>query len=663
MNVDDGRRRVIIEGISPEIDCGRFPIKRVPGEIVVVEADIFGDGHDAIAATLFYRSERDAEWSAIPMEALGNDRWRASFATGGVGRMRYTLEAWVDHFLTWRRDLKKRIDAGQDLAVPLEIGAGLVREAAGRASGSDAKQLRRLADQVAGTTAPGPSFERLLDHEVVPLMERWPDLRFSTRYGKELEIIVDPPRARFSTWYEMFPRSTAREPGQHGTFADAERRLNYIASMGFDVVYLPPIHPIGKINRKGKNNAVVARAGEPGSPWAIGSAAGGHTAIHPELGTAEDFRHFVAASRDRGIDVALDIAFQAAPDHPWVEEHPSWFLWRPDGKVQYAENPPKKYEDIYPFHFETEDWRELWEGLRDVFQHWIDEGVTIFRVDNPHTKPLPFWEWCIADLKAKHPELIFLAEAFTRPRIMYRLAKAGFTQSYTYFAWRTAGWELREYFTELTRSEVAEYFRPNVWPNTPDILTETLQHGGRPAFIVRLVLAATLASSYGIYGPAFELGEHRPRSAGSEEYLDSEKYEVRFWNLEDPRSISELIARVNRMRREHEALQSNDTLVFHGCDNEEILVYSKTSPDRSESIVVTVNLDPYNPQAGWTDLDLESLGIDQGQPFQVHDLLTEARYVWHGPRNYVELNPHVVPAHIFLVRHRVRSERDFEYYL
>ncbi|HEY0593748.1 MAG TPA: alpha-1,4-glucan--maltose-1-phosphate maltosyltransferase [Thermoanaerobaculia bacterium] len=663
MNLDDGRRRVIIEGVSPEIDCGRFPIKRVPGEPVVVEADIFADGHDVLAANLLYKAAGDPKWTSVPMKELVNDRWRGEFLAGGVGRMRYSLEARVDHFATWRRDLGKRIAAQQDLDVPLRIGAALVRAASDRARGADAKLLRELAAQLEKTTAAGPALERLLAHESAPMMERWPDLSHSTRYGRELEIVVDPPLARFSTWYEMFPRSTAREPGKHGTFADAERRLPYVESMGFDVVYLPPIHPIGTTNRKGKNNAVIARPGEPGSPWAIGAAEGGHTAVHPELGTIEDFRRFVAAARNRGLEVALDIAFQASPDHPWAAEHPSWFLWRPDGRVQYAENPPKKYEDIYPFHFETDDWKELWEGLRDVFLHWIREGVTVFRVDNPHTKPLPFWEWCIGEIKSEHPEVIFLSEAFTRPRIMYRLAKAGFTQSYTYFAWRNTAWELREYFTELTQTEVAEYFRPNVWPNTPDILTEYLQHGGRSAFVIRLVLAATLAASYGIYGPPFEVGEHVPRNPGSEEYLDSEKYEIRFWNLDDPRSISELIARVNGIRRAHDALQSNGSLTFHGFDNEAVLVYSKTSRDGSESILVTVSLDPYNTQSGWTNLDLEALGLDPAQPFQVHDLLTEARYSWHGPRNYVELNPHVVPAHIFLLRHRVRSERDFEYYL
>ncbi|MGH9458921.1 MAG: alpha-1,4-glucan--maltose-1-phosphate maltosyltransferase [Thermoanaerobaculia bacterium] len=663
MKPDDGRKRVIVEGVRPEIDAGRFPIKRVPREPVVVEADIFTDGHDSISARLLWKREGATSWTEVPMEALVNDRWRASFVPEELGRYLYTLEAWVDHYLTWRRDLRKRLDAGQELDVPLQIGAKLVRDAAARAGGADAKALESLAKRLEKSTGGAAELEDLLDREITPLALRHPDRRWATRYPRELGVVVDPPRARFSAWYEMFQRSTAAEPGRHGTFRDAERRLPYIASMGFDVLYLPPIHPIGETKRKGKNNAVVAEPDDVGSPWAIGASEGGHTAVHPELGTLDDFRRFVEAARGHGIEVALDIAFQTSPDHPWVDEHPDWFLWRPDGTVQYAENPPKKYEDIYPFYFETEKWDELWEGLRDVFLHWISQGVRIFRVDNPHTKPLPFWEWCIGEIKRRHPDTIFLAEAFTRPRIMYWLAKAGFTQSYTYFAWRNTSQELREYFTELTRTEVKEYFRPNVWPNTPDILTEHLQHGGRPAFIARLVLAATLAASYGIYGPAYELGEHVPRHSGSEEYLDSEKYQLRFWTLDDPRSIAELIARVNRIRREHDALQSNDSLVFHGCDNDQILVYSKTNVERTETILTVVNVDPYHPQAGWTDLDLPAIGLEWDRQFQVHDLLTNARFNWHGPRNYVDLNPHVVPAHVFRVRHRMRSERDFDYYL
>jgi len=662
MTQSDGRRRVIIEGVRPEVDAGRFPIKRVAGESVVVEADIFTDGHDAISAVLLWRRKGEPAWNEAPMVALVNDHWRGSFPVDELGEMEYTLEAWVDHYLTWRRDLRKRIDAQQDLTVPLQIGAGYVRDAAKRAKGRPSNHLAQLAEDLEKETDVD-AIERLVEHEITPLMDLWPDRKFATRYGRELGVVVDRPRARFSTWYELFPRSTSPQPGRHGTFRDTERRLPYIASMGFDVLYLPPIHPIGETKRKGKNNAVAAEPGDVGSPWAIGGPEGGHTSIHPELGTREDFRHLVEAAKQHGIEIALDIAFQASPDHPWVEEHPDWFLHRPDGSVQFAENPPKKYEDIYPFYFENEGWKKMWEGLRDVFLHWTGEGVRIFRVDNPHTKPLPFWEWCIAEVKKRHPDAIFLAEAFTRPRIMYYLAKAGFTQSYTYFAWRSASWELREYFTELTRTPVAEYFRPNVWPNTPDILTEELQHGGRPVFMSRLILAATLAASYGIYGPAFELGEHLPRNPGSEEYLDSEKYQLRSWNLEDPRSISELIARVNRIRREHEALQTNATLQFHASDNDAILAYSKTDDARSETLLMAVNLDPHNVQGGFIHLDLEALGLEPGRGFQAHDLLTDARYSWSGPDNFVQLDPQSVPAHIFRIRHHIRSERDFEYYL
>ncbi|HUP64800.1 MAG TPA: maltotransferase domain-containing protein [Thermoanaerobaculia bacterium] len=657
----DGRDRVLIEGVKPQIDCGRFPIKRVTGESIEVEADIFADGHDSISAVLLWRRAGDHDWTEVAMEPLGNDHWTASFPASELGPMVYTIEAWIDHFLTWTKELSKRIAAGQDIAIPLSIGARQLREAAARAKGTDRTLLETLASRLEKSSP--EDVEILVASQAAPLMERYPDRSRSTRFPRELEVFVERPRARFSTWYEMFPRSTSPDPGRHGTFRDAEKHLPTIAAMGFDVLYLPPIHPIGQTKRKGKNNAVEAADGDVGSPWAIGASEGGHTAIHPGLGTLADFQHFTEAARAHGIEVALDIAFQTSPDHPWVKEHPDWFLWRPDGTVQFAENPPKKYEDIYPFHFESEKWKELWEGLRDVFLYWIEQGIRIFRVDNPHTKPLPFWEWCIGQIRTKHPDVIFLAEAFTRPRLMYWLAKAGFTQSYTYFAWRNESWELREYFTELTRTEVREYFRPNVWPNTPDILTEFLQHGGRPAFVQRLILAATLSASYGIYGPAYEMGEHLPRHEGSEEYLDSEKYQIRRWALEDARPMRELIARVNRIRREHEALQTNTTLTFHESNNDQLLVYSKTSPDGRESILTVVSVDPFNVQAGTIELDLEVLGIEPGQSFQVHDLLTDARYSWHGPGNYVELNPHVVPAHIFLVRHRVRSERDFDYYL
>jgi starch synthase (maltosyl-transferring) len=475
--------------------------------------------------------------------------------------------------------------------------------------------------------------------------------------------VVERDKARFSTWYEMFPRSCAPVPGQHGTLADCEARLPYIAQMGFDVLYLPPLHPIGTVHRKGRNNAVVAAAHDPGSPWAIGAAAGGHKAVHPQLGTLEDLRRLVTRAHEYGIEVALDIAFQCAPDHPYVQEHPEWFRWRPDGTVQYAENPPKKYEDIYPFDFDTPHWQALWEELKSVLDFWIEHGVRIFRVDNPHTKPLRFWEWLIGAVQATHPEVIFLAEAFTRPKIQYELAKRGFTQSYTYFAWRHTKEELSGYFTELTRTTVREYFRPNLWPNTPDILTEYLQHGGRPAFMIRLVLAATLGASYGIYGPAFELGEHLPREEGSEEYLDSEKYELRHWDLEKPDSLRDFIARVNRIRRDNPALQSNQGLQFHPVDNPELLCFSKYNAEHANAILVVVNLSPYHAHSGWVELQLDALGLDARQPYQMHDELSNARYLWHGTRNYLEIDPQVVPAHIFRIRHRLRSERDFEYFL
>jgi starch synthase (maltosyl-transferring) len=439
-------------------------------------------------------------------------------------------------------------------------------------------------------------------------------------------------------------------PGRHGTFRDVIARLPYVAGMGFDVLYLPPIHPIGRTHRKGPNNTVVCGADDVGSPWAIGSSEGGHTAIHPLLGSFRDFRRLVAAAREHGLEIALDIAFQCSPDHPWVRRHPDWFRKRPDGTIQYAENPPKKYQDIYPLDFASPDWPGLWAACRDVIRFWIGEGVRIFRVDNPHTKPFDFWEWLIREIRRKHPDVLFLSEAFTRPKVMHRLAKLGFTQSYTYFAWRNGAWELREYLTELTRTEAAEFFRPSFWPNTPDILTEIHQTGGRPAFAARFVLAATLASAYGIYGPAFELGENRPLVPGKEEYLDSEKYQIRHWDLDRPGSLRDLIARVNRIRREHPALQRNDGLLFFTADNEQLLCYAKRTDDRSDVILVVVNLDPHRVQAGWVTLDPGAIGVAPEAPFEVHDLLTGARYPWRGPRNYVELDPRDRPAHVFHVR-------------
>lgn len=681
-----GRSRVEIEGVRPEIDGGRFPIKRVTGESVLVEADIFCDGHDVIRAMLKYRREHQAvasqapatavaaagartepedsaEWLEVPMTPLVNDRWRAKFDVELEGVYSYTITAWIDRFFTWHHDLRKRVAARQVTAVDLAIGAKLIEAAAPRAEDDDRQRLAEWARRLRHEEALKHTGQISEDPELQALMRKYPNRDLATTYRHELKVRVDRERARFSAWYEMFPRSAADEPGRHGTFKDVQARLPYVSAMGFDVLYLPPIHPVGQSFRKGKNNTTEAAPDDVGSPWAIGAKEGGHKSILPELGTLEDFRQLVESAREQGLEVALDVAFQCSPDHPYVKEHPTWFRARPDGTIQYAENPPKKYQDIYPFDFETEDWEALWKELKSIFDYWIEQGVHIFRVDNPHTKPFRFWEWCIGAIKREHPDVLFLAEAFTRPKIMYRLAKLGFTQSYTYFAWRNTREELQQYVTELTTTQVREFFRPNFWPNTPDILTEYLQVGGRGAFMARLVLAATLSSNYGIYGPPFEHCWSAPAKPGSEEYLHSEKYEFHHHNLKRPDSLKDFIARVNRLRHEHKVLQETNNIRLHRADNDELLCFSKTTDDLNEIILVVVNLDPHHRQAGFVELPLEELKLDDTHPYQVHDLLSEARFLWHGARNYVELDPQSVPAHIFQVRRRVRTERDFEYYL
>jgi starch synthase (maltosyl-transferring) len=622
-------QRVVIRGVTPELECGRFAIKRITGESVTVEADIFADGHDSVAAVVRYRHEDDEAWSEVAMQELGNDHWRAAFAVDYLGEYLYTITAWIDTFRTWYNDFQKRIAANSDVDVDLQIGADLLRSLAKAASADDAKKLKSLATRLRPQD---------VNQQVLDLAARYPDLRDATYY-KELRVAVDPVKAGFSTWYEMFPRS-------YGTFKECEAILPEIAAMGFDVLYFPPVHPIGRAFRKGKNNTTAAEPGEPGSPWAIGAAEGGHKSILPELGTLEDFRQLVAEAGKAGIDIALDIAYQCSPDHPYVKERPEWFRHRPDGTIQYAENPPKKYQDIYPFEFESVAWRSLWEELKSIVEFWIEQGVRVFRVDNPHTKPFDFWEWMIRDLKRKHPDLIFLSEAFTRPNVMYRLAKLGFTQSYTYFTWRNTKKELADYFTELTATEVRDFFRPNLWPNTPDILHEYLQTGGRPAFMVRLVLAATLGSNYGIYGPAYELCERVPRESGSEEYLNSEKYEIKKRNLYDPSSLRPFISRVNAIRRENRALQSNDGLRFHETSNPHLIAYSKQSADKKSLILTVVNLDPNWSQSGFLQLPLDELGIDVRKPYRMVDLMTGASFMWQGERNYVELRPQELPAHI-----------------
>ena len=644
-------RRVVIERVEPEVDGGRFPIKRTVGEEVQVRADIYADGHDLLGAMLLYRTAGESAWAEVPMRMVNNDRWGARFRVKTLGRYVYTIVAWVDAFRTWSADLQKRAAAGQDIAVDVLIGAEIVRAAGGRACGSDAKKLAEVAAKLKESAKENreTAMRFALDAELTSLVNASRDRTADARYEKELAVVVDPEKARFSAWYEMFPRSCTTDPKRHGTFRDCIDRLPYIAGMGFDILYLPPIHPIGRAERKGKNNSTTPLPGEPGSPWAIGATEGGHKAIHPQLGSLEDLKDLVGKAKELGIDVALDIAYQCSPDHPYVKEHREWFRERPDGTVQYAENPPKKYQDIYPFNFDTGHARELWEELKSIVVYWIEQGIHVFRVDNPHTKPFAFWEWMIGEVKRDHPETIFLSEAFTRPKVMYQLAKLGFTQSYTYFAWKNTSWEIAEYFTELEEGGILEYFRPNLWPNTPDILNEYLQKSGRPGFMARLILATTLGASYGIYGPAFELCESRAVRDGSEEYLDSEKYQIRVWDINNPNSLRDLITHMNRIRRGSPALHQNTGLKFHPVDNTQMIAYSKVCDDPADMIFVVVNLDPHSRQAGWVNVDVDALHLGSEESYQVHDLLTDARYVWHGSRNFVDLNPSIVPAHIFRV--------------
>jgi starch synthase (maltosyl-transferring) len=653
----EGRKRVIIEEITPQLDCGRYPAKRILGDAVTVTAAVFGDGHDHVAGHLLYRPASEKDWRHTPLTPLTNDLWSATFTVDQLGDWSYAVEAWIDHFDTWCADLRKRLAVqsdmdkplsstkSQDIPLALRTGALLLEQVAQRAKtpdgqllGETAANLKRLAESNA------TRYEYPLSEEIILLAAQYPDLSLATRCP-ELHLWVDRERARYSTWYELFPRSASPDPTRHGTFADVQLLLPSIAEMGFDVLYLPPIHPIGAAFRKGPNNSVTSAPDDPGSPWAIGSREGGHKSIHAQLGTLSDFKDLVSGAHDRGMEIALDIAFQCSPDHPWVDEHPEWFLRRPDGSIQYAENPPKKYQDIYPLNFESGDWRGLWEALRDVFTYWIRHDVRIFRVDNPHTKALPFWEWCIAEIHKKDPDVIFLAEAFTRPHVMYSLAKSGFSQSYTYFTWRNTKDELQQYFEEITKPPVTDFFHPNLWPNTPDILHAALQNGGRPAFMQRLILAATLGANYGVYGPAYELCENVPAKPGSEEYFNSEKYEIRRWDRTSVHSLAPLITLINRIRRENPALQSDGSLHFHSVDNPNILCYSKSDGDNR--ILIAINLDPTQEQAGWIDLDLKQLAVPHNENYEIEDLLTNVRYQWRDRSNYVALRPDVMPAHIF----------------
>lgn len=667
--------RPIVREVRPQVDGGRRPAKATVGEQLRIEADAFIDGHDALWCEVRFRHESNRRWTTDRLQASFDDHWYGSLPVTATGRYQFMVRARVDAFARWRDELRAWAEAGEDISDHLATGADLIEAAAARARAVERRKLEELGSAVRNaprgleTLVPPGKATRLQDAHS-PKEATLHAILLSSRLASVMGPLADPetttdsatyevmaeiPKARFSTWYEMFPRSASTSA--HGTFADVRTRLDYVEKMGFDVLYLPPIHPIGVTSRKGPNGAPTAGPEDVGSPWAIGAKSGGHTSIHPQLGTLADFRDLLEDAASRGIDVAIDLAFQAAPDHPWVREHPSWFRHGPDGRIRYAENPPKRYEDIYPFDFESRDWRELWTALLDVVWFWIDQGVKIFRVDNPHTKPFAFWEWLLGCVREEAPNTIFLSEAFTRPRVMEHLARLGFTQSYTYFAWRTSKWDIETYFTDLTKSELAYFFRPNLWPNTPDILTDELQTGGRAAFISRLVLAATLSSSYGIYGPAFELQEHSPRAQGSEEYLRSEKYELRTWDIESPSSLRDLIALVNRIRREHDALQYNDTLRFHWTDNDALIAYSKARDlDTDRDLVLTVvNLDHHHVQSGWIGLDLEAMGLRADLPYVAHDLLSDARYVWTGGSNFVKLDPSSAPCHIFALSQPARG--------
>ena len=648
--------RLVIEYVTPELDAGRFPVKRIVGDLCEIGADIFKDGHEVLAGHVRYRVPGDTGWRFTALAYLpDDDRWYATLPLDRIGRWEFTVEAWTDLFGSWRSDLRKKLDADQAVGSELLEGAAQIRDAARRSKfGEGRKSLEAAATLLEDRSVDeGIRAQTGLAPELLVLMEAHFVPRDLTGYGRILPITVDRERAGFAAWYEMFPRSQTTDPTRHGTFRDAERSLPRIAELGFDVIYLPPIHPIGNTFRKGPNNSLVAGPDDPGSPWAIGSELGGHEAIDPRLGTVEDFEHFVEAAEGLGLEVALDYALQCSPDHPWVKEHPEWFFIRSDGTIKYAENPPKKYQDIYPINFWCEDRAGLWEACKEVLEVWIDRGVRTFRVDNPHTKPFAFWEWMIGDIQRTRPDIIFLAEAFTRPKKMRSLAKLGFTQSYTYFTWKNSSSELIEYFTELTQTEMVEYFRGNLFANTPDILHEYLQHGGPPAFHVRLILAATLLPIYGIYS-GYELFENTPVKANSEEYLDSEKYQIRVRDWNSAPNLNAQIQLMNRMRREHPSLQVCDNLRFHLSENPEILFYSKldpngTGPGARDDLLIAVNTDPMRPHHTMVSVPLDLLGIPEHRPYKVEDLLTGARYTWQGSRNYVRLDPAYQVAHVLRV--------------
>ncbi|MEI6256649.1 MAG: maltotransferase domain-containing protein [Planctomycetota bacterium] len=618
------RRRVAIDRVSPEVNGGRFAVKRVRGDEVVVEADIVCDGHDELDCRLHIRHGDTGQWTVLPMECVGNDLWRASFIADRIGLWHYFLTARSDSFATWLRDLGRREAAGDALQVDLVAGSQIVAAAAHAAPAAVATEIERLALQIQT-----PAWRDVVHSDRLrELISLYGDRRDETQLDPPRAIWADRARARLSSWYEVFPRSWSRVPGKHGTLADLVERLDYVRWLGFDVLYLAPIHPIGKAFRKGRNNSLEAGSDDVGSPWGIGGPEGGHTALHSQLGTFDDFERLRTSAEAIGIELALDLAVQCSPDHPWVLEHPEWFRQRADGTIQYAENPPKKYQDIVPFDFQCEQWRQLWEALLGVVRFWVEKGVRIFRVDNPHTKPFAFWEWLITDIHCTHPDVLFLAEAFTRPKAMYRLAKLGFSQSYTYFTWRTEKQEIADYFSEVSTPPVAEFFRPNFWPNTPDILHESLQQGGRPMFLVRLALAALSVGNWGIYGPAMELLEAAAIKPGSEEYLNSEKYEIRQWNLEAPESLAPFIRRINEIRREEPSLARVRPPLMQQIDDPQLLAWCRYDRLSGNCVLVVVNLQPGTPRTGRLTLDSHSLDLQGIESLAAHDLLDGGEHAW-----------------------------------
>ncbi|MCE6987626.1 alpha-1,4-glucan--maltose-1-phosphate maltosyltransferase [Dyadobacter sp. CY323] len=646
MSVTDGRKRVVITNVTPQVEAGRFPARRAIGESVHFSADIFGDGHDVVAAAVVYKHKSDTLWEEIPMHLVINDRWEAMWRPGKMGFYEYRFTGWIDHFTTWKNGLVKKLNANQDISVEILIGVEILEEASALANAE--ADFSSWIGQFKTSQNPENAVNLAISDELAEAMSK---IRYTDRitvYDQTFNLEIERKKAGFSAWYELFPRSASAFPDSHGTFRDVINLLPNVAKMGFDTLYFPPVHPIGELKRKGKNNSLTPSETDPGSPWAIGNRLGGHKAVHPELGTIEDFSELVSEAKKLDIEIAMDIAYQCAPDHPYVKDHPQWFKWRPDGTVQYAENPPKRYEDILPFDFETHDWQNLWNELKSVLEFWIDKGVRVFRIDNPHTKAFGFWEWVIAEIRKKNPETIFLAEAFTRPRVMERLAKVGFNQSYTYFTWRTSKWEIEKYLRELTETDQQYYFRPNFWPNTPDILPHHLAEGGENAHIARFILAATLSSNYGLYGPVYEYGVNTPHP-GKEEYTDNEKYEIKQWDWQRYSRTREIITRVNRIRKENTALQTTWNVDFTETNNDMVICYTKTDEETGNALIIAVNLDNWNTQGAHIKVPIHKFGIYSNQTYVVRDMLSGEKYYWQGEYNYVQMNPYEMPAHILKI--------------